>query len=365
MEQSARSRYESHPVRHYAREVRAHLAPECFRPAPGRLVWLPVHLAVIVGLAAYVIVGAPPWWVALACAVVAGHSWGCLGFLAHETLHHAVTANRALEQLVGYAGFAPYCLSPTLWTAWHNQAHHGNTGKPVADPDGFGTLRFWRKNRVVRVLETFAPGSGRRRSAAFLFVWFSVHSLLVLVFHSQRNDYYARISRRRVYLDSAAMLAFWIGVFALVGAWSFVFVFAVPTLVANAMVMSYIATNHFLNPLTETNDPLANALSVTGPRWLERLHLNFGYHVEHHVLPRLSARHAPAVRDVLVRLYGDRYLTMPHGRALRLLYRRPKLHDDPDTLIDPRTMTRYAALAPGDLSMSALTPSESPVGALA
>jgi fatty acid desaturase len=166
--------------------------------------------------------------------------------------------------VIGYCGFGLYGLSPTLWVAWHNQAHHGNTGKPVADPDGFGTLSFWRKNRVVRVLERFAPGSGYKRSGAFLFFWFSVHSLLVLVFHSERNGYYERISRRVVYVESAAMVVFWATVLALIGPWSFLFVYVVPVMVANAIVMSYIATNHFLNPLTTVNDPLANTLTVTG-----------------------------------------------------------------------------------------------------
>jgi len=352
--ESVRSRYERESLQRYAREIRPHLPSEVFRPVPGRLVWLPVHLAIITGAGAAVVLASPPWYVALGCALVAGHSWGCLGFLAHEAMHHAVVRNRTVEKLVGYAGFGIYGLSPTLWVAWHNQAHHGNTGKPVADPDGFGTLRFWEKSRVVRALETFAPGSRRVQSALFLFMWFSVHSLLVLLFHSERNGYYARVSRRTVYAESGTMLAFWVGVLALVGPWRFLFVYGVPVLVANAMIMSYIATNHFLNPLTETNDPLANTLSVTGPRWLERLHLEFGYHVEHHVFPTVSGRHAPAVRDVLRRLYGDRYLTIPHARALRLLYARPKVHDGHDALIDPRTRERFAVLAPGDASMPRL-----------
>jgi fatty acid desaturase len=269
-------------------------------------------------------------------------------------MHHALTRNRTVEKLVGYAGFGIYGLSPTLWSAWHNQAHHGNTGKPVVDPDGFGTVRFWQKNAVVRALEKFAPGSGHKRSAAFLFVLFSLHKFLVHVFHSERNEYYARISRRTVYLESGAMVAFWVGVLALVGPWAFLFVYVVPVLVANGTVMSYIATNHFLNSLTTVNDPLANTLSVTSPRWLERLHLEFGYHVEHHMFPTLSGRHARAVREVIVRLYGDRYLSMPHTRALHLLYTRPKLHDDHDTLVDPRTMQAFHALAPGDLRMAPL-----------
>ena len=115
-----------------------------------------------------------------------------------------------------------------------------------------------------------------------------------------------------------------------------------------------VATNHFLNPLTETNDPLANTLSVTAPHWLEHLHLQFGYHVEHHLFPTVSGRHAPAVRDVLRRLYGDRYLSMPHVQALRLLYARPKIHDGHDVLIDPRTRERFAVLAAGNASMAKL-----------
>jgi fatty acid desaturase len=352
--ESATNRYEQQSIQRYAREVRTHLPRAVFERAPGRLLWLPVHLGVILGLATYIVRGAPPWYVAVACALLAGHSWGCLGFLAHEAMHHAVVRSRALEKIVAGVGFAPYCLSPTLWSAWHNQAHHGHTGKAVVDPDGYGTLGFWRKSAVVRALETIAPGSGYARSGIFLFVWFSIHSLLVLVFHSRRNDYYARISRRAVYMESGAMLAFWVAVFALVGPYAFVFVYVLPLLVANATIMSYIATNHFLNPLTEVNDPLANTLSVTAPPWLEWLHLQFGYHVEHHLFPMVSGRHGPAVRDVLVRLYGDRYLSMPHARALRLLYTRPKLHDTHDTLIDPRTMRTFETLAPGNLAMTAV-----------
>src|SRR4029453_4672799 len=162
-----------------------------------------------------------------------------------------------------------------------------------------------------------------------------------LVFHSRRNGYYERISRHAVYAESASMLTFWIGVLALVGPRAFVFVYALPLLAANALVMSYIATNHFLNPLTEVNDPLANSLSVTAPRWLGGFPPDFGCHVEHHLFPTMSGRHARTVRAAIVHLYGDRYLTMPHARALRLLYGRPKLHATHDTLVNPRTGGTY------------------------
>jgi fatty acid desaturase len=303
-----------------------------------------------------VVAAAPPWYLALGAALIAGHSWACLSFLAHETLHHAVVRNRLIERLVGYCGLGIYCLSPALWVAWHNQAHHGHAGNPETDPDTFGTLHSWENSVVERAMMRVSPGSGHKRSAVFLFVTFSMHSLVVLLVHSHRSNYYARVSRRVVYAETAAMLAFWMAVLLVVGPWNFLFIYVVPLLVANAVTMSYIVTNHFLNSHTTINDPLVNSLSVTAPRWLERLHFQFGYHVEHHVFPTISGRHAPAVRAALVRLYGDRYLTLPHLRALRLIYTRPKLHRTYDQLIDPRTMRLFNTLAPGVLSMDAVGP---------
>ncbi|MGH7786426.1 MAG: fatty acid desaturase family protein [Candidatus Binatia bacterium] len=348
------SRFERMTVQQYAREVRPHLPVAIFEPIPRRAMALPVHLAIILGLAVYIVAAAPPWYISLAAAIVAGHSWACLAFLAHETLHHAVVRSRLFERLIGYFGLGLFCLSPTLWTAWHNQAHHGNTGDPAADPDGLGTLGSWHTSAGDRALERFAPGSGHKRSAVFLLFTFSFHSLAVLINHSHRDDYYRRVSRRAVYTETAAMFAFWSAVFFAIGAGNFLFVYAVPVVVANLVAMSYIATNHFLNSLTAVNDPLVNSLSVRNPGWLERLHFQFGYHVEHHIFPTVSGRHGPVVRDALVRLYGDRYLSLSHPRALQLLYARPKLHGTADTVVDPRTMTAYSTLAPGALDMGAV-----------
>ena len=67
-----------------------------------------------------------------------------------------------------------------------------------------------------------------------------------------------------------------------------------------------------------------------------------------------------AVREVVRRLYGERYLSLPHATALRLLYTRPKIHLAADTLIDPRTLQTFHTLAPGDLSMTAAGPMGDP-----
>ena len=351
MARSATPRGHLRSMHEYAREVRAHLPKEIFQRQPARLWWLAFHGIVIIALSALVLVAAPPWWIALACGLVIGHSWGCLGFLAHETLHHAVVGSRALERVIGYIGLLPYCISPTFWSAWHNQTHHAYTGHLLGDTDHFGTRHVWERNRYMRRLEAVSPGSGSLASWFYLPTHFVIVAWVVLLLQSERKGFYRRISRRTVWLETASMMVLWLVWLALVGAHNFVFLGLVPILIGNALLMSYIATNHYLNPLTSTNDPLVNALSVRNPRWLEALHLQFGYHVEHHIFPTMSARSAPAVRAVLRQLYGERYLSLPHWRALRLIYSRPKLHLDAHTFVDPRTMATYRALGPQSIDM--------------
>jgi fatty acid desaturase len=342
------------PMNEYAREIRGALPAHVFQPRPRRLWWLALHGGIIVGVSTVILAIAPPWYLALLGAVVIGHSWGCLGFLAHETLHHSVVKNRTIEHAVGYVGLLPYCLSPTLWVGWHNQTHHAYTGHLVADTDHFGTLSLWQRHRYLRWLERFAPGSGTLRSAGFLLVGFTLQAALVLLLKKQRKGVYRSVSHRAVYFETASMAAIWGIILALVGLRSFLFIALIPMAFANLLLMSYISTNHYLNPLTSTNDPLVNSLSVRNPRWIEALHLQFGYHVEHHIFPTMSPAHAREVRAQLIERYGNRYLSLPHIEALRLLYTRPKVHLTSDTLIAPRTGTVFRALVAGDLSMQRL-----------
>ena len=128
----------------------------------------------------------------------------------------------------------------------------------------------------------------------------------------------------------------------------------VPLVVANVVVMSFILTNHALSPANDANDPLLGSLTVTIPRWLEWLTLGFGYHVEHHLFPAASTRHAPAIRAALVELWPDRYRSMPIGTALAHLFRTGRVYRDSTTLVDPRTGGTWPTLAP----TSVIRPSE-------
>jgi hypothetical protein len=59
-------------VQRYARELRPQLSPTVFQPTPeaSQLPSIGHHR----GARLFVVLGAPPWWLALGCAIVAGHS---------------------------------------------------------------------------------------------------------------------------------------------------------------------------------------------------------------------------------------------------------------------------------------------------
>jgi fatty acid desaturase len=280
-------------------------------------------------------------------SVVMGCSMAGLTFLAHEALHGAVVRNRAARRVIGWLGFLPFAISPRLWEAWHNGVHHGHTNQPGTDPDAYPTLSEYRRSRFVRAVTEWAIGRRRLRGALSLVIGFSVQSAHMLL--RARASKLLRPSDHTLALaETALALVLWLMLALLVGPITFLFSFVFPLLVANCIVMSLILTNHSLSPHTAVNDPLMNSLSVTGPRLLEWVTLGFGFHVEHHLFPAMSGRHARRLRDLLRERFPERYQSLPWARALRALHRSGRVYDTPTTLVDPKTGRRWQTLGPGE-----------------
>jgi fatty acid desaturase len=327
----------------YVRELRPRLKRGAFRPARSRLWWLPVHAATLTLCISALRQHWLPWLCAPLLSLVIGLSFAGLTFLGHETLHGAIVRGPRLRHLVGWIGFLPFVVSPRLWLAWHNRVHHGSTQHEGKDPDAYPTLREYRQSRAIRLATRIAPGLGRLRGLATPLVGFSVQSLHMLL-EARARGFLS--SRQRLYAFAETMLgiAVWTALAVCSGGLVFLFAFVLPLLVANAVVMSFILTNHSLSPLTELNDPLLNSLSVTTPRLVEWLTLGFGYHVEHHLFPAMSARHAPEVRALLLTHYPGRYQSMPLCRATAALHQSARVYKDATTLIDPRSGREWPAL---------------------
>lgn len=333
-------------VSSYARELRPLLPPETLEPARSRVLWLPFNAAVIAVIAWAIATGRVPGLVWPLLSIVIGVCLAGITFLGHETLHGGVVKGQFWIRLVGWFGFLPFTVSPQLWMAWHNRVHHNHTGKEGVDPDMYPTLDEYKSQRAARIMADYF-GVGRRRLMGFLSLLFGYtgQSTQMLWTARKRGFLTPRLHRRAV-LESALGWLFWGTVAFIVGFVPFIFIYLLPLVVANSIVMTFIMTNHNLSPLTPVNDPLVNSLSVTLPRVLEFITLDFGYHTEHHLFPTLSTRHGRKIRDVICSRYPERYQTLPLSTAMRELYNTARVYQDNVTLFDPPSGQTWPAIVP-------------------
>lgn len=325
--------------------MRQELPADTFARRPFRALRMLPPLAAIVAGMAVLVAWEPAWPISLVISLGMAQSFAILGFVAHEALHGALVQRRWLQDALGHLGLGPFLVSPQLWRFWHNQVHHGQTNRGNRDPDSFGTLGRYERMPSTRFVARLAPGSGRWYSAFFMFYWFSFHGQVVLWLQSRFMTGFRSYDSRPAKLHSALYLASWIALGVAMGPRASLFAIALPMLGANFIVMSYIATNHFMRPQTTSNEPLENSMSVTTWGWIDRLHLNFSHHVEHHLFPTLSARHAPRLRAWLERNVGTRYVSPRHLRAFLALYRTPRVYLDAHTLVNPDRPERRVDLA--------------------
>jgi fatty acid desaturase len=231
--------------------------------------------------------------------------------------------------------------------AWHNRVHHNHCGQQGVDPDMFPTIAEYKAQRTARIMADYF-GLGRRRLAGLSSLLFGFTGQSVqMLFKAKRTGLLRPNLHRRAIIETLAGVAVWTAVAVLVGPLVFVFACVLPLVVANTIVMSFIMTNHNLSPLSPVNDPLVNSLSVTLPRVLEWLTLDFGFHVEHHLFPTMSTRQGRVVRDALRTRFPERYQSMPLTTALRRLHHTARVYLDDTTLIDPRTGKTWPTLMPG------------------
>jgi fatty acid desaturase len=335
-----------YPTSTYVRALRPELPVETFKPARSRLLAVPVLVAIVVVAMLAITNGWLPWPLVPVLSLVIGASFACLTFVAHEAMHGGIVRGRFLRHVVGTIGFLPFMLSPRLWAAWHGRVHHARANLHD-DPDMYPLLdRYERSPRARFSIDHFSLGGRRWRGALSLLLGFTVQSADQLIRGRHRKFLGAR-QGALVIAETAFAVAVWATVAALVGGVAFIFVYVVPLLIANAFVMAFILTNHSLSPRVAINDPLVSSLTVTTPRWFEWMTLGFGFHVEHHVFPAMSSRHARKVRALLIARWPERYQSMPLVDALRLLHRTARVYKDATTLVDAKTGLEYPTLRPG------------------
>jgi fatty acid desaturase len=327
--------------------VKPALPSHAFSAVPSRLAWLALHVLVIAAGILALHQGWGGWLAAPVIGLIIGHSMAGCAFVGHETMHGAVLRARLPRYLVGWLCFLPFTMSPRLWVAWHNKVHHGHTMEDGIDPDSYPTLTSYRRSLATRVADYLSLGSGRWFGFVTLLIGFTGQSTQMLWRWAPKSGAVSRREWIFAVLETIAGIAVWTAVGFALGPLKFLFAFVLPLMVANLVVISYILTNHSLSPLTDVNDPLVNSLSVSTPRIVSMLHLNFGLHVEHHLFPSMSSAYAPLVRDELKRRWPERYQSLPLFTALRRLAVTPRVYATATRLHDPLSGKEADTLLPG------------------
>jgi fatty acid desaturase len=313
----------------YAKELRRVLPAEAFAAAPRKLWLLFAHLLIIAG--GYIgFCNTSSLLIFAILSLLIGHSMACIAFLAHELSHNTIVRYRPLRYCLEVFFWALNLIPATVWRRVHNQTHHVHTNTPedpdrqfLASEESFITRWysriFYPHRHTLRwnplVAFHFVPYILRNTIAAF----YPNSTKPALVPFKPSYTFKQRVS---IFFELAVIVGVQIGIFHIVGARWVAYFWASPivVLLTSAVVMAYVFTNHFLNPLGEINDPLAATTSIVVSPLFDRLHSNFSYHTEHHLFPQMNSDFYLQVSKLLEQQYPGRYHRVPIGEAWHTLW---------------------------------------------
>lgn len=328
----------------YNREVSLTLPKATFKRSPYRLGYGVVFLGTSIAIVSTFLSMEVPLILKIPLSLIFGVCLGGLAFVSHELLHGALVKSKKIQTVLGYIGFTPLMISPTYWRFWHNTLHHGNTQLLYKDPDAFPTKMIWKRSKFMQFVFPLSPGSGTVRSYFYFFYWFSFQAFLNQSYMRFGNKMWDKMNHTKVTVEFVTQVALVVGYLAFIGPSNWLLLFVIPFMIQNYTVMSYISTNHNISPYTKINDPLVNSLSVSNHPLLEKLHMNFGYHTEHHLFPSMPMSSAKLVHNKLKEMYPDRYQFMPKVSALKILYSTSRIYKNRETLVHPVSGEEYATL---------------------
>ena len=298
----------------YVKLLKPLLPKHAFEPAPRKLIPAGVHTVIIVaGWLSFRFLR-PAYWPIL--TIVIGHSLACLAFFAHELSHRSIIRGskmiRGLELLFWSLNFVP----PTMWDKLHNESHHArpNTND---DPDRRFTMRE-KSPATAAFAAIFFPHRKLKYNVLCLlqFVTYILRHVAAVFYVGGKKPsintfkpQYGKADRLRILGEILFIVLLQRLAFLAVGRnWS-AYLWASPLAIffTSAVVMIYVFTNHFLNPLGDGTDPVKATTSVIVPTMFDLLHFNFSYHTEHHLFPNMNSEYYPVLSGLLVERFSGEY----------------------------------------------------------
>jgi fatty acid desaturase len=315
----------------YLKVLRPRLPPHVFAASPWRLVNLSLHVSLF-------LLGAISFqytteWLWPFSSIMMGHTLAVIAFHAHDLSHGVMIKNHSQRMALETFFWALIGVPATVWRQTHNRSHHLHAST-IQDPDRPYVAS--EKSAVTSLYVTlFYPAKilwFRNPLCLLHFVTYAVRQTLTALYPAQNKPAiatakpsYSRSQKIQILGEIAFIAGLQWCIFELAGGSfsSWIWAGIIPLFGASAVAMLYIFTNHFLNPISHSHDPVAGTTSVIVPRWMDWLHDNFSYHTEHHLFPQMDPKHYPLVSDLLMEHFPERYSRISLRRAWKRLWQQP------------------------------------------
>lgn len=238
-------------------------------------------------------------------ALVSGHSYACLAFLAHDVAHGSVVRRRRLRFALEALLWAPLLVPPTLWRVLHNRTHHAHANTP-RDCDRAYLPHDGDLGAKATYMRWFSPLRGSLGIANPLvllhFTTYVVRNLLALGpgLHTPVLAAMPSASRRErwaIMLEFGTVLVVHVAVVATcwTGLETLLLLELAPITMASATLMLFIFTNHLSRPIMTSPETLSTTVSIELPSIAGKVYSHFNLHIEHHLFPSAPSGSYPEI----------------------------------------------------------------------
>lgn len=224
-------------------------------------------------------------WVALG-----GLFYMWLGIYGHDCTHDAYSHHKLRNRLMGTWILAHAFASFEAYRALH-LSHHQHTGFDD-DPSGDSPAIQDGANLVTHFLFVLLPLG---------FPLFQVVPGWLAALGIEPRPY-PQVVRRRIRQDFLFVVTMHAGLVALLGwrGWAF---YHLVFLTGTFFILQLLGFNHVFTEVY-TDCCLLNTRNIGSGPWMQLFTLNAGFHVEHHILPKVPWYRLPAVHRILMEEAG-------------------------------------------------------------
>lgn len=253
--------------------------------------------------------------------LIVGHSMYSLGNLCHHLSHRAIFKGKQTTYFFELILWSFAITPPTIWNKTHTYLHHRHTNGSL------DTFRYFSKDEQnvarTRVHKYMTPSKKNWYFPLYLLsylAYFSLYTYEALLGRSGRSSSlvaylpnYTKVERFKIAGENLLIIAVYALIYHLINVelWVFLSVLLLGACIASAINSFYVFSQHSLYPLSNVNHSLHNTTTMVLPSWIDKLHLNSSYHIEHHLFPAMSPLFYPKVSKMLQEKYGDKYDRRP------------------------------------------------------